>query len=113
MENFKEKLLGWWPILLPSVTAIISTFFTIISVAAIGAVMIYRFQLTEKTTLDLKNTIEVQYKEINDKINNINLSLNSDKIDIINIKDKIVDIKRDIEKQEMEIQALRQNSVIK
>lgn len=109
MDKWKEKLLNWSPLLVPTFGALISGFFTVCSVIAIGAVMIYRFQMTEKATFDLKTTIEAQYKDINDKINGINLSLNTDKIDIVNLKDKVLELKKDIEKQEQQFLELKHN----
>lgn len=107
MDSWKQKLLNWSPLLVPTAGALISGFFTVVSVIAIGAVMIYRFQMTEQATFDLKTTIEAQYKDINDKINGINLSLNTDKIDIVNLKDRVLELKRDLEKQEQQLLELK------
>jgi hypothetical protein len=107
MDDWKQKLLNWSPVLVPTFGAIISGFFTVVSVIAIGAVMIYRFQLTEKSTFDLKVTIESQYKDLNEKVNAINLSLNTDKIDIVNLKDKVLELKKDFEKHEEQMMELK------
>jgi hypothetical protein len=107
MDNWKQKLINWSPILVPTLGAVISGFFTVVSVVAIGAVMIYRFQLTEQATFNLKTTIEAQYKDLNEKVNGINLSLNTDKIDIVNLKDRVSELKKDLEKQEAQISELK------
>ncbi len=83
-ENF---ILRWWPVLV----SIIGAFIVLVSTIAVGATLLYRFNLVEAQQKESKAISEFQYNQIIQRVESVQSSIGIDKIAIEVLKEQVKD----------------------